>query len=372
MNICPTQCIAMKPDKCGFFFPVVDNTMCVECGKCEKVCPAGTELNNPGAMQVYAAASKKDGIRKESSSGGIFYLLAKNIIDNGGVVYGAAFDEDFAVCHEFAETEIQLHGLTGSKYAQSRLDNTFSEVKKQLDAGRKVMFSGVPCQVQGLLNYLGKFYDNLLTVDLACHGVPSPKALERYIEYQEGIYGSGIKSFSFRNKNTGWRNYSVRIEFENGKIYSKPFGEDSYMLSFLLNYNIRECCGECRFRSLARNSDITLADFWDADKLMPDMDDDKGLSTVTVHSVKGAEMLSAIQENLNIKELPQNMIDKLQDTISMQTAISAKRNVFFEALSGKGFEEAYRKASHVSIVERIIRKDYSEGLYCNFPMDMLS
>ncbi len=317
---CPKNCIQLKPDKQGFLYPSVDQEMCVNCGLCEKVCPIinSRELQTKDAPRAYAAYAQNSDVRISSSSGGIFTLLAREILDQGGCVFGAVYDDDFSVHHIGADSIEALELLKGSKYIQSRTEETFSQVKKMLDSGKTVLYSGVSCQISALKLYLGKDYYNLYTVDVLCHGVPSPALWKRYLEEKEKEYSSKAKFVNFRSKDFGWKKFSLKIEFENGKVYIRDLDEDLFMRFFLKNICLRPSCYDCQFKNIInRQSDITIGDAWGIDSHMPDMDDDKGTSVVIIHSDKGDKWFRQAAKETTIKSCE-------LDTILPPTADSRK------------------------------------------------
>lgn len=210
---CPAKCIELKEDEEGFLYPEVNKVLCMDCSLCEKVCPtiSGEFENDRRPLASYIAYAEDLSVRLESSSGGLFSLFAENIIVNGGIVFGAAFDSDWTVRHTAVDLKNELNRLRGSKYMQSRIENTYKEAEKFLKSGRKVLFSGTACQVAGLKTYLGKDYENLYTIDVLCHGVPSQRVWKLYLEEQEKRNDSHVKMVSFRWKNTGWKNYSLKL-----------------------------------------------------------------------------------------------------------------------------------------------------------------
>lgn len=299
---CPVQCIRMEPDTEGFSYPVISAEDCIHCGKCEMVCPILNPLTPQGRTQTFVGYAKEDAVRRNSSSGGIFTLAAAYVLRRGGVVFGAAFDEHFGVRHICVESEAELHRLRGSKYVQSNLDDTFAQVKKCLSDDRWVLFTGTACQIAGLKKYLGKEQEKLLTIDVLCHGVPSPKIWKQYLQEQQKAFGAEITSVHLRDKALGWKLFSVRMQFENGREYAVPFPEDPFMKLFLANIDLRPSCHDCRFKGFPRVSDITIGDCWGIDNQMPEMDDDRGTSVIIVHTRKGEELLGAIQSELVLKE----------------------------------------------------------------------
>lgn len=225
------------------------------------------------------------------------------MIDRGGVVFGAVFNDNFEVEHKYIETKENIELLRGSKYVQSKIGTSYRQVKDFLESGREVLFSGTPCQIAGLKNYLVKAYSNLLTVDLICHGVPSPYVWQKYIKFRENKAGSEISKITFRNKKMGWRQYSVSFLFTNNTEYNKIYSNDLYMTAFLKNISLRPSCYNCRFKTLNRPSDITLADFWGVQNIFPEIDDDKGASLIFINSQLGEKIYSEILDNIVYKEV---------------------------------------------------------------------
>lgn len=300
-QVCPVKCIAMEPDEEGFLYPKIDNSRCIRCGKCKKVCPIQNPLVPEGKTETFVGYSNHAGIREQSSSGGVFSLAAEYVLKRGGVVFGAAFDGAFAVRHICVQSEEDLYQLRGSKYVQSSLEDTYAQAKQYLEAGRRVLFTGTACQIAGLKHYLEKPYEQLLTIDVLCHGVPSPKIWKLYLEDQERRNHGKITSIQFRDKQLGWKLYSTRILFENGREYAVPFPDDPFMNMFLDNIDLRPSCHDCRFKAFPRVSDVTIGDCWGIENHMPEMDDDLGTSIILVHSAKGERLFQAIREDLIVK-----------------------------------------------------------------------
>lgn len=286
-QICPKQCIAMMPDSEGFCYPKINETICVKCGLCEKVCPMLKSQNMQGQVHAWAAYCKEDKIRLASSSGGIFSLLAEEILEEGGVVFGAAFDGQMMVHHVAVESVRDLERLRGSKYLQSRIENSYADVKAYLAADRKVLFSGTACQIAGLLHFLGRPYEKLWTVDVLCHGVPTPTLWKNYLSEQNRAFKMPVRQISFRDKSQGWKKYQMAWKVEGGEIYRQPASRNPYMRLFLSNICLRPSCYDCHFKGFPRVSDLTLGDCWGVEQHSPEMDDDKGTSVVIVNTEKG-------------------------------------------------------------------------------------
>jgi len=288
---CPTDAITMQLCEDEFYYPKVDNTKCVGCKKCLKVCP---ELNNlscgeHGNAAAFCIENQDDNIRRLSSSGGVFYSFAKKLIEEGGVVFSPVFDKNMFLEHRMITNMEELLPALGSKYVQSNIEGTFEECKKVLEEGRKVLYTGTPCQVYALRGYLGKDYENLVTQDLICHGNTSPHFFRRYLEWAQKESGKRITSISFRKKNPSWLNFGVEIGFDDGSKRFEKRKDNVFMSLFLRNYSLRLSCFKCSFRKKARVADITLGDYWGLEK-----HDDKGSSLVICNTSKGRKLLNSV------------------------------------------------------------------------------
>lgn len=291
---CPTGCISLKEDKDGFRYPAVEESSCISCGKCESVCPvlSGTGINRQYTGDVYAMAHPDTGVRYDSSSGGAFSMLAEETIGKGGLVFGAAFNDEWDVVHVCASNKTELASLRGSKYVQSEMGNCFLSVKEAVCSGRQVLFSGTPCMIAGLRKYLRKDYDNLLLVDIVCHGVPSPKVWKTYLR----SFGR-ITKISFRDKSRGWKMFSMVVDGEK-KCVNEPFEKNPFMTLFLKNLCLRPSCYRCQFKAGKSGSDITIGDFWGIQNIRPDIDDDSGLSLVIPNTVAGKTALAGLDTEM--------------------------------------------------------------------------
>lgn len=339
-DMCPARAIHLCSDEEGFLYPQVDLEKCVKCGKCVKLCPVSGVIKHQNRAQkisAYAVLTKNEETRKSSSSGGMFTEIATYILQNGGVVFGAAFDEAFKVTHIGIDKIDYLNKLRGSKYVQSEIGSTYTQAKAHLDAGRMVLFTGTPCQIGGLYNFLGKDYENLYTQDIVCHGVPSPLVWQEYIAYREIKSAAKLQNAFFRNKEYGWKLFSVQLGFANGAAYTHVLTEDLYMRSFLRNLTLRPSCYSCAFKSKQRPSDFTLADFWGIEKICPEMDDDKGTSLVILHSSKAHSIFKKIVNNLSYKEV--DVEEAFEYNPAMLTSVpqNVDRAKFFDSLRSSGF-----------------------------------
>lgn len=342
VHVCPLKCIEMKEDKEGFLYPVIDNEQCIHCNTCTYVCPVIHSKNEHAETKTFIGYNKNEEVRKSSSSGGIFSLASDWILKQNGVVFGAAFDENFEVCHMAAETAENLSKLRSSKYVQSRLGDAYPTVQQYLENNRKVLFTGTACQIAGLKQYLTKDYENLYTMDVLCHGVPSPKIWKMYLEDKKDQYDAQIEKIEFRNKESGWKNYSIRIEFDNHQRYSVIFDEDKYMQMFIGNIDLRPSCHHCRFKDFPRISDMTIGDSWGIEKYMPDMDDDRGTSVIFTHSEKGNEMLKEIRESLNLRNADFHKTLSMTYDLRKSMEMHPNRGRFFDGLEkGENIHDLY-------------------------------
>lgn len=285
-NACPRNAITMRRDAEGFAYPTINRELCIGCGKCDAVCPALNFAKKiPDALpKVFAAVNPDEKIRRHSSSGGVFSALSELVLRGGGVVFGAAFDEIFHVKHTAVETLDELEKLRGSKYVQSQIGDVYRQVKTALKS-RQVLFSGTPCQCAGLKSFLGKDHENLLTVEIICHGTPSPMLWENYIG--ELGYAHEIRHVNFRSKRKGWTTSHLEINFADQGYYLRPVGQDIYGKLFLNSLSERPSCHACKFRFPNGKSDLTIGDAWGVIKFAPEMFDNRGTSIVFVHTAKG-------------------------------------------------------------------------------------
>lgn len=358
LNICPKQCIDMREDNEGFWYPQVDQDKCVNCGLCEKVCPIINNKERVNQIEAYACINKDEEIRAKSSSGGIFTLLAECIINNGGVVFGAGFDEELNLVHSYTDNIEGLEKFRGSKYLQSRIGQSYKEVKEFLEKDIKVLFSGTPCQISGLWSYLGKEYKNLICLDIICHGVPSPKVFKLYRTELEKKYGSTTQRISFRCKYYGWKIYSVLLSFNNKTEYRKDLNNDVYMKGFLQNLYLRPSCYNCKSKTLHRLSDITIADFWGIQDIRPELDDDKGTSLVLINSNKGKKIFNELYDKMVVTEINYTQAIKYNISAVKSVDINHKSNKFFEKLDfyENNISKLIIKYTKVSIIKRCYRK----------------
>jgi len=339
VQICPQTCIQMESDEEGFLYPKVNRDLCIKCGLCNKVCSIENELiidNYFDKPKVYAGWNKNESIRDKSTSGGIFSLLAKSIIEDNGLVVGAAFNNDFKVCHKSVSNKDDLDSLRGSKYVQSSINGAYINIEDKLRKGEKVLFSGTPCQIEGLKLFLGKEYSNLLTCGIVCHGVPSPMVFNDYLGYLEKKFDSGIKSFYFRDKVNGWKNSNVTVYFEDGSKYSVLLGKDPYTNAFQCDLYLRPVCHNCGYKM---NSDILLGDFWGIEKIDPKYDDNRGTSLIIINSQKGEKYFNIISKKINYKKSKYSDALLRNPNLEESSKPHNKREEFFDNYHKHEFEE---------------------------------
>ena len=341
-NICPKSCIEMKEDDEGFAQPVIDNSKCISCLACERVCPIlSNRTPKDEETKAYAALSKNDETRLESSSGGIFSELAKLILQSNGIVYGAKYDDDFKVIHTGIEDIESLKELRGAKYSQSDLSTIFQTIKTQLNNGRQVLFSGTPCQIGGLKAFLKKDYDNLYCIDFVCHGVPSPLVWKKYIEYRSQVDADNQvpEYINLRNKESGWSHYSYQVEFAYSKSnhYLCQNDKDLYMSLFVNNYILRRSCSNCYYKGYSRESDITLGDFWGIWDILPSMDDNKGTSVVFTHSNKGEKLLNSAAIHLQSNPVTLDQATMMNPSLLKSSLPKENRERVLQEIGQNGF-----------------------------------
>ena len=380
---CPRQCIDLIEDEEGFLYPHVDTDKCINCGLCEKVCPVQKQALCREPVATYAAKNRNEEIRLSSSSGGVFSSFAESVISKQGIVFGACFNGQWSVCHSKAETIDECVRFRGSKYVQSHIGKTYKEVEFFLKEGRDVLFSGTPCQVRGLLLYLGKDYDNLLTVDFICHGVPSPGVFRWYLQEEINNYarsasknsvsfppihsipigdvlmpeGLEIEDIRFRDKREGWKKYSFVLTLakatadgkKNSVSSSYTLDKNPFLRGFLKDLYLRPSCHSCPTKSLKSGSDITIADFWGLNKVYPNLDDDKGYNAVLLNTEKGLRIFNSLK--IDKVKTSYDIIRKYNSAVSHCSPMSQKRISMF---SGEDdFFERIARLSKPTLKEKL-------------------
>ena len=356
-NICPQSAIFMDSDKHGFLHPFIDEEKCVSCGLCKKVCSVENSNAQVNSVQaVYAAWNRNQKVRFVSSSGGIFTLLAEDILKSNGVVYGAAF-MDYSVQHIRINSLADISKIRGSKYVQSHISDTYKHVKSDLKSGKQVLFSGTPCQVQGLKNYLVETYFNLICIDVICHGVPSPMVFYDYLACLEEKYTSRVRSISFRYKKPGWTVFSMKADFENGSSYINSKFKDPYLYFFLMgggDLTLRDSCHQCQFSSPNRTGDITLGDFWKYDaENFSQRGSEKGVSLVLINTDKGRKLFEAIKGQIHFEKSTMALAHKSNQSLSKSWPKPAIKEQFWKDYYEIGFIGVANKYCHDSSKEEL-------------------
>ena len=377
----------MTMDEEGFLYPIKDELTCIDCGLCDKVCPLKKQLRKSQCKDVYAVMNLDERERMVSSSGGVFVKLAKFVFGQSGIVFGAVFDEDFKVHHVAASSEEQLVPMFGSKYLQSSIDDAYKEACSYLHEGKLVLFTGSPCQIKGLYAFLkNKVYDNLITMDFLCHGVPSPGVWKRYFEENFGgdkrfpplvevgknsVLNSSLnatfphRDVKFRDKfESGWKKFrfvvrqmSVSKAGLNTVLQSDIYYDNPYMKGFLSDLYLRPSCYECRCKNGASHSDITIGDYWGVKEVDRELDDDKGLSIVMLNSEKGQKIFSRLN-GLRSKKISLDNAKRLNGGFCEHTIPHPKRTLFFKLINDKGYrvDKAVEKCLKRTIVDRILNR----------------
>ena len=342
-DVCPKSAIKYKKDKDGFLYPYIDETKCINCGKCLKVCPRLNSQKNKFEQKGFVCYSKNESIYNNSASGGIFSELARYVLENDGVVFGAAF-VNLKVKHIRIDNLEELYKIQKSKYIQSDLRGIYLTCKKELKLNKLVLFSGTPCQVTALKNFLGREYDNLITCDLVCHGVPSQKIFDKYIAYENKMNKGKIIDFTFRcklKKRSSTQTFRYVIKRDNGQTKAKigNYYDSPYLMGFQKYIFLRESCYDCKYANIDRVGDITLGDFWNVADYYKKQ---KGISMCIVNSNKGMKFLNMIKDNIFLEELDIEFLKESNHCLNCATEKNANREEFLK-LANKNFDLAVKK-----------------------------
>lgn len=334
VNSCPAKAICMKIDNEGFCYPSVNNTTCIGCNICETVCPImNRQKFEKYHQKAFLFQNNFKNIRKKSTSGGFYESIGRYVIKNGGVVYGVILDESFIIKHTKVSRIDDLTKFSKSKYCQSDLGSIFLDVKKDLNVGKLVCFSGTPCQVAGLKSFLKKKYDNLILVDIMCHSVPSPLVFEKYKQHVlKKMNAKRITDIVFRDKSKYGYQYSMMtVKTDNG-IYSEGIDTDQYLRAFFDDYSVRPSCSKCAFKTQNRVSDITMWDCYNVFQIDKSFDDNQGTTRLLIHSENGEKIVSRLQ-NCKVKEIPVDLA--VEDVLEMKKSVklNKNRNAFFSDLN---------------------------------------
>lgn len=346
---CPTNAIKMIEDNEGFYYPQIDEEKCIKCNKCKNIC--SNYNNSKGNEQTYMAINKNEEELKKSASGGIFYIIARYVIEKHGVVFGVEYGKDLKVQHNYYETLEDCQKFQGSKYVRSDVGNSYEKVKEFLQQDRLVLFTGTPCQCNALKIYLKKEYKKLILCDIICHANPSQKVFDKYIKEIEKQNDKKIVDVKFRDKTKGWKSSMPVIYFEDGsKIEDKIFYE-----SFVAELLDRPSCHECKFSAPDRITDFTIGDFWGINKIMPEMEDkNTGISLLSVNSQKGKEIFDKIKSSMDFKEIDKELAWKFNHNSNVPPHRNRQR--FFDNFEKIPVIENMKICMKVSLLKKILRK----------------
>lgn len=349
LNICPKRAIAMQKDEYGFLYPQIDEEKCIKCGLCIKTCAFQNSNLNNEPRKTYAAQSNNTDL-KQSASGGIFASIAKNVLKDGGIVYGAAMelmDNKLVVRHIAVNNEADLIKLQGSKYIQSNTEKVYQEIKEQLNNDKLILFSGTPCQVDGLNSYLGKKYNKLITIDIICHGVPNNQMFQDYIKILEEKLKDKIIDFKFRDKTKGW---GLTAKGYTAKGYTAiiPANVSSYYYMFLKSYIYRDSCYSCKYACRNRCSDITIGDYWGIERVHPEVEEDNvygldyknGISCLIVNTEQGKEVIEKYKTDLRLLVSEFDKAAKYNNQLNKPSKCDNKKcNKILDVYKEKGYKE---------------------------------
>ncbi|MBE7038973.1 MAG: 4Fe-4S dicluster domain-containing protein [Ruminococcaceae bacterium] len=337
-SICPKGAISMQPDKEGFLYPVVDKDLCVDCNLCDKACAFTKENENNKPLFTYAVRHNSAEVLERSSSGGMFTAMSDYVLDKCGVVYGASFDDNFVIRHTRAESKEQRNAMCGSKYVQSDIRGIFSSIKNDLNDGRLVLFTGTPCQADGLKKFLGQIPENLIISDLICYGVPSPMVWKDYVDFISKINRSVLKEHYFRAYEYGWKEHIALSVFKNGKRYTGNAYSNLFTALYYSKLVLRPSCYSCPYTCTSRVGDITIADCRGIEKVLPDFECDNGASLVLVNTQKGKEFYDKIKDVFCSEDI--NLDAIMQPPLKGPAKRSARREQFWDIYLNKGFKAA--------------------------------
>lgn len=340
-----------------FLYPVVDQEKCVDCGLCEKICPVSSKKSHEEQTDAYIIRYNNQKIVEESTSGGAFTAISSYVFENGGIVYGTGYDADMKVICKKAACMEDLKEMRGSKFVQSSLNRTFQEIKTALRTEKLILFTGTPCQVSGLIHYLGKHYENLICMDFVCRGVPSPGLWKNYVDYMEGKYHSKMIGARFKHKTYGYHTTTMKIDFQNGTSYFGSGRVDPYMKAFVREMSSRPSCAECAFKGIERLSDITVFDCYEYTQITGYKDDDKGYTSVFVHTDKGRKVFESIKPMLIWQEQAvEKLVTKNGIMVCNSAKPHAKRNAFYEAAAEMSIDKAMQKIEPITKKDRLIEQ----------------
>ena len=351
---CPVNAITMVEDKEGFLYPSVDEEKCIKCNACKKFCGNINEKNTSDEKAYLAINNSKEQLR-ESSSGGMFQIIAEYVINKGGVVFGVTYDNELTAIHTYAESMDECKAFSGSKYVRSDLNDSYIKVKEFLDLDRYVLFTGTACQISGLKKFLNKEYDKLILCDILCHANPSPKVFKLYIKNIEKKSKKSVKNVLFRSKENGWRNQTPIIQFED----ESKEEENSYFNAFVKEMINRPSCYDCKFASKRRITDFTIGDFWGYNNLFTDIDEKNGISLLNVNSRKGQDIFEEIKNKMTIREVDYDIACSYNHYHNVKE--HRNRDKFFDGISSGKINDDniiyyMNKYTKISFIKKCINK----------------
>ena len=334
---CPVNAISMEEDEEGFLYPMINQNMCIGCRRCVDACAFKKTYIGNDIPNMYAIKHNEKQVRKQSQSGGMFTALSDRFIADEGVVWGVVLNDEHLAHHDRADNESGRNRMRGSKYIQSVMGDSFKRVKEDIESGKKVLFTGTPCQIDGLRSFLKNDYDNLFCVDLICHGVPSPLVWRKYLEWQQDKHGSTIEKADFRDKKYPWGAHIETLFFKNGKVLSS----NVFARAFYSHMCIRPSCYSCPYKQLAHPGDITIGDCWGIEKTAPEFYDADGVSLALINTPKGQALFDQVKENIEF--MPCQTDSVMQDPLRQNFPLPEKRSVFWSDFRTYSFKTIAKK-----------------------------
>lgn len=354
-DVCPKNAINMI-QKDGFYYPTIEQNLCVDCCACIKNCPVASvpQSQSGNCIEAFAVKHKSDSVVLNSSSGGVFTALSDKILSDGGYVIGADFDVDMNIIHNIASTTQQRDRMRGSKYIQSDTTGIYDKIRLLLKEGKPILFTGTPCQVAAVRKCFPDD-ENLYLLDIICHGVPSLDVWKKYVEFIEDKYNKKLTYYSFRDKSvSGWRGYSAKLTFDDGTIVSHNNFTGSFIELFRYDVCLRPACTNCKFTSLNRQGDITIGDFWGIEKVLPEISDNKGISAVMINNLKGKMLFDSATDEIDKYSCTPQDIAKGQPNLFRPSSYSNKAEAFQKDMKQMSFENVLKKYTRVGFKRRII------------------